>query len=55
MTGPTDEEKQDAASVSASPEASPSKPEAKALSRIERLKQKVRKMQGKNPDIYPMR
>lgn len=24
------------------------------LSRVERLKQKVRKLQGKNPDIYPM-
>lgn len=24
------------------------------LSRLERLKRKLRKLQGKNPDIYPM-
>lgn len=27
---------------------------SRKLSRVERLKRKVRKMQGKNPDIYPM-
>lgn len=30
-------------------------PRAKTPSRMERLKEKVRKLQGKNPDIYPMR
>jgi len=27
---------------------------AKKASRMDRLKKKVRKLQGKNPDIYPM-
>lgn len=30
----------------------PSQP--KALSRLDRLKLKIKKLQGKNPDIYPM-
>ena len=29
--------------------------EERKLSRMERLKKKVRGLQGKNPDIYPMR
>jgi hypothetical protein len=28
--------------------------DAKKLSRLERLKQKILKLQGKDPDIYPM-
>lgn len=37
----------------------PMQPDAKApapkeLSRLERLKLKIKKLQGKNPDIYPM-
>ncbi len=29
-------------------------PEGRKLSRLERIKEKIRKMQGKDPDIYPM-
>lgn len=28
--------------------------EPKQLSRLERLKKKIKKLQGKDPDIYPM-
>lgn len=42
--------------MSAKKDAKPSgeKPDARRQSRMERLKKKVRKLQGKNPDIYPM-
>jgi len=34
--------------------ASTTEPAAKPMTRLERLREKVRRLQGKNPDIYPM-
>jgi len=36
------------------PEAETAPPDDRKLSRLERLKQKIRKLQGNDPDIYPM-
>ena len=35
-------------------EAKAAPPEPKDMSRLERLKLKIKQLQGKNPDIYPM-
>jgi hypothetical protein len=48
--------------ASEAPEASPQEnardgndaAEQRSLSRLERLKKKIRRLQGKDPDIYPM-
>lgn len=36
------------------PDSSPKPADPKELSRFERLKLKIKKLQGKDPDIYPM-
>lgn len=56
----SDKDTSDKKSAQAGEEAAARQPQdgksaaAKKTSRMDRLKKKVRKLQGKNPDIYPM-
>jgi hypothetical protein len=50
---PRDQGDDAALPAQAAPQSSPD-PAAMPQSRMDRIKAKIRKMQGKNPDIYPM-